>query len=139
MKTVKRASTPVAPLDTRPTPEPTGDPSQSTTVHITSNSDFSLILPDTPGELIGDAEAHGKSYCTPGSSAPDCINKFGEGFITAAAYEASDDGAYVQVTGCIDPTKFHLDPTDGGGQFDVRYPNGAQCTYGGYGASFIEL
>jgi hypothetical protein len=22
---------------------------------------------------------------------------------------------------------------------DVRYPNGAQCTFGGQGASFIEL
>jgi len=45
----------------------------------------------------------------------------------------------LQVTGCIDPSKFHLDPLDAGGQFDVRYPNGAQCTFAGYGASFIEL
>jgi hypothetical protein len=44
-----------------------------------------------------------------------------------------------QVTGCIDSTKFHLEPSDTGGQFDVRFPNGAQCTFGGQGASFIEL
>lgn len=44
-----------------------------------------------------------------------------------------------QVTGCINPAKSLLDPADEGGQLDVRYPNGAQCTFGGYGASFIEL
>src|ERR1700742_4973160 len=44
-----------------------------------------------------------------------------------------------QVTGCVDPTHFPgMSPSDEGGQFDVRYPNGAQCTFGGYGASFIE-
>ncbi|GLB34732.1 hypothetical protein LshimejAT787_0202970 [Lyophyllum shimeji] len=126
-------------INTRPTPEPTGDSSPSTTVHITDKSDFSLILPNKPGELIGDAEVDGVSYCSSSSKAPHCANNFSEGFVTAAAFEASDDGAYVQVTGCIDPTKFHLNPADAGGQFDVRYPNGAQCTFGGYGASFIEL
>jgi hypothetical protein len=45
----------------------------------------------------------------------------------------------VQVTGCLDPSKSTLDPSDAGGQLDVRFPNGAQCTFGGYGASFIEL
>ncbi|KAF5378881.1 hypothetical protein D9615_006852 [Tricholomella constricta] len=126
-------------INARPTPEPTGDPSPSTTVHITDIADFSLILPNTPGELISDAEADGVSFCSPNSASPDCVNNFPEGFITAAAFEASDDGAYIQITGCIDPAKFHLDPSDAGGQFDVRYPNGAQCTFGGYGASFIEL
>ena len=43
------------------------------------------------------------------------------------------------MTGCIDPSKSTLDPADAGGQLDVRFPNGAQCTFGGYGASFIEL
>lgn len=44
-----------------------------------------------------------------------------------------------QVTGCLDASKSSLDPSDTGGQFDVRFPNGAQCAYGGYGASFIQL
>lgn len=43
-----------------------------------------------------------------------------------------------QVTGCLDPTHSLLSPSDDGGQFDVRFPNGAQCTFGGYAASFIE-
>lgn len=44
----------------------------------------------------------------------------------------------MKVTGCIDPSKRGMAEDDGGGQFDVRYPNGAQCTFGGYAASFIE-
>ena len=43
------------------------------------------------------------------------------------------------MTGCLDVSKSSLDPSDSGGQFDVRFPNGAQCTFGGYGASFIQL
>jgi hypothetical protein len=42
------------------------------------------------------------------------------------------------VTGCINSTVYGFDENDQGGQFDVRYPNGALCTHGGYGASFIE-
>ena len=44
-----------------------------------------------------------------------------------------------QVTGCFDSSLFPFASNDKGGQFDVRFPNGAQCTFGGYGASFIEL
>ncbi|KAF8554129.1 hypothetical protein OG21DRAFT_1509272 [Imleria badia] len=44
----------------------------------------------------------------------------------------------LQITGCMDASKFPFADNDDGGQFDVRYPNGAQCTFGGYGASFIE-
>lgn len=38
----------------------------------------------------------------------------------------------------MDASKFPFADDDDGGQFDDRYPNGAQCTFGGYGASFIE-
>ena len=91
-----------------------------------------------------------------------------DGFITAAAVARADDGSWIQVsesprvadrccvrlgngylaqsfitaisqvTGCLDPAKSGLDLSDSGGQFDVRFPNGAQCTFGGYAASFIE-
>jgi hypothetical protein len=45
---------------------------------------------------------------------------------------------YPQVTGCLNPSLFPFAAHDDGGQFDVRFPDGAQCTFGGYGASFIE-
>ncbi|TFY65825.1 hypothetical protein EVG20_g5267 [Dentipellis fragilis] len=148
-----------APQDTRPTPAPTGDPSPSTTVHIENENDFALIMPGNPGgkhgaahtslatpeadtcfpELVSDAEADGISFCTPGTADSGCTNRLPDGFITAATVAKADDGAWIQVTGCLDTSKFHLDPSDTGGQFDVRYPQGAQCTFGGYGASFIEL
>ncbi|KAI0090095.1 hypothetical protein BDY19DRAFT_887676, partial [Irpex rosettiformis] len=128
-------------LDTRPTPQPTGTPSHATTVHITSTADFALLLPSTNRELISDAESDGVSYCSHASTGDSCADrpKLPVGFITAAALNKSDDGSWIQVTGCLDNSKFHLDPSDAGGQFDVRFPNGAQCAFGGYGASFIEL
>ncbi|KAI0266247.1 hypothetical protein BC834DRAFT_876224 [Gloeopeniophorella convolvens] len=125
--------------DTRPTPEPTGDPSPATTVHITTAKDFALLLPTQPGELVSDAEADGQAYCTPESASDSCHFTMPEGLITASSMQQSDDGSWIQVTGCLDASKFHFDPNDSGGQMDVRFPNGAQCTFGGYGASFIEL
>jgi len=126
-------------LDTRPTPEPTGQPSIDTTVFITSVDDFSLLLPAIPDELVSDAEEDAKMYCTPGSSGDICEKKMDEGFITAASLMRAHDNSWIQVTGCIDSSKFHFNANDAGGQMDVRYPNGAHCTFGGVGASFIEL
>ncbi|KAA1475036.1 hypothetical protein DENSPDRAFT_841754 [Dentipellis sp. KUC8613] len=137
--TLDERQDPTPPEDIRPTPAPTGDPSPSTTVHIENENDFALIMPGNPGELVSDAEADGISFCTPGTADPGCTNRLPDGFITAAAIAKADDGSWIQVTGCLDTSKFHLDPSDTGGQFDVRYPQGAQCTFGGYGASFIEL
>ena len=39
-------------LYTRPPPEPTGAPSLQTTVHITNDKDFALLLPKTPGGMF---------------------------------------------------------------------------------------
>ncbi|KAI0754100.1 hypothetical protein C8Q80DRAFT_1136930 [Daedaleopsis nitida] len=125
--------------NTKPTPEPTGVASRSTTVHIKDERDFALLLPDRSHELISDAESDGVAFCTPGSTEGTCERRFAEGFIRAAAISRSEDGSYIQVTGCLDRGKSSLDPSDSGGQFDVRFPNGAQCTFGGYGASFIQL
>lgn len=107
-------------------------------------------------ESIADAENDGVAYCSGDSQDSACLRHLDNGFIRAVAVTHSDDSAWVQVyrshriidhphttfflqvTGCIDPSKSHLDPSDDGGQFDVRFPNGAQCSFGGYGASFIE-
>ncbi|KAI0779218.1 hypothetical protein BC629DRAFT_1290008 [Irpex lacteus] len=140
-RTVRRQEEDRASLDLRPTPQPTGDPSDATTVYIASAADFAILLPGINGELISDAENDGVSYCTSDSAEGSCADRprLPVGFITAAAMKESDDGSWIQVTGCLDNSKFHLDPSDAGGQFDVRFPNGAQCAFGGYGASFIEL
>ncbi|KAF9032171.1 hypothetical protein BDZ89DRAFT_1063554 [Hymenopellis radicata] len=109
----------------------------STTIHINDRDDFAILAPATASQSIADAENDAIAFCSSGSSR-QCDNTIPDGFITAAAVEYADDGSYVQITGCIDPSKFDMSPIDDGGQYDVRYPNGAQCTFGGYGASFIE-
>ncbi|KLO14720.1 hypothetical protein SCHPADRAFT_825911 [Schizopora paradoxa] len=120
-----------------PTPAPTGSNSSLTTIHITDENDFALLLPTRPGELISDAESDAQAYCST-TTGPVCSNIMSAGFIKAAAISKSPNNDWIQVTGCIDPSKMSLSPDDEGGQLDVRFPNGAQCMYGGYGASFIE-
>ena len=106
-------------LDTRPTPEPTGEPSTETTIFITGENDFALLLPATPGgmfefvlvtgvpprsnpsfiiELVSDAESNAKAFCTPGSSGYPCMNKMPDGFVTAAALASANDNSWIQVT-----------------------------------------
>ncbi|KIY47349.1 hypothetical protein FISHEDRAFT_45528, partial [Fistulina hepatica ATCC 64428] len=130
-------------VDTEPTPQPTGVSSPLTTVMINSETQFALLLPDQQGELVSDAEDDGVAYCTPAQAQANdpehpCTHVMQDGFVTAAAVETSPDGAYIQVTGCLNPVLSTLLPSDDGGQFDVRFPDGAQCAFGGYGASFIE-
>lgn len=48
-KQYRKRESQTAPGDTRPTPEPTGASSASTTVHIIDEHDFALLLPDRPG------------------------------------------------------------------------------------------
>lgn len=122
-------------VNAAPTPQPTGPTSVSTTVYINNVSDFALLLPSRDGELISDAESDAIAYCTNGS---DCQNALPADFVTGAIVSEASDGSYIQITGCLDPGKFHFAQDDAGGQMDVRFPNGAKCTFGGYGASFIE-
>ncbi|KAK0220152.1 hypothetical protein IW262DRAFT_1272760 [Armillaria fumosa] len=121
-------------LNTSPTPAPTGPNSPDTTVHITNSSDFALLMPRNSDKPVSSSENDAIAYCSSGSS---CAYALPDGFITAAeVYNV--EGTYVQITGCMDSSKMSMSSKDDGGQFDVRYPNGAQCTFGGYGASFIE-
>ncbi|KAL5514618.1 hypothetical protein ACEPAG_1934 [Sanghuangporus baumii] len=135
IKSTKPKAAKRSPMNMSPTPAPTADGSSDTTVYINNEGDFALLLPNIPGELISDAESDGVSFCMSGG----CTRAMPDGFITAAAVERASDGVlWIQVTGCIDPSKSTLSTSDDGGQFDVRFPNGAQCAFGGYGASFIE-
>ncbi|KAI9511047.1 hypothetical protein F5148DRAFT_975809, partial [Russula earlei] len=116
---------------------PTGQPSIDTTVFIDSVNEFALLLPAIPGGMTcPDAEMNAKSFCTPESSSDLCKLMMPDGLITAASLASAEDNSWIQVTGCIDSSKFHFNADDAGGQFDVRFPNGARCTFGG---SFIEL
>lgn len=60
-KTTKRPTPSADRLDTRPTPEPTGDPSPSTTVHIADENNFSLLTPNKPGGMRFSHPSHCKN------------------------------------------------------------------------------
>ncbi|KIK97203.1 hypothetical protein PAXRUDRAFT_136817 [Paxillus rubicundulus Ve08.2h10] len=130
----RAGGTPTKRQNDQPTPEPTGGSSTLTTVYISGPNEFALLLPGND-ELVSDAEDDGVVFCTSGSG---CANPFPTGFITGSAVAEAADGSYIQITGCMDSSQFPFAQGDDGGQFDVRFPNGAQCTFGGYGASFIE-
>ncbi|KDQ51181.1 hypothetical protein JAAARDRAFT_62755 [Jaapia argillacea MUCL 33604] len=123
--------------NTSPTPAPSGDPHSGTTVHIADGTDFALLMP-SGGEMISDAENDGSSYCSESSKDSTCLHHLPVGFIRASSVSRADDDSWIQVTGCMDSSKYPFASGDDGGQFDVRFPNGAQCTFGGYGASFIQ-
>ncbi|KAF9014608.1 hypothetical protein BDZ89DRAFT_1166761 [Hymenopellis radicata] len=91
----------------------------STTIHINDRDDFAILAPATPSQSIADAENDAIAFCSSGSSR-QCDNIIPDGFITAAAVEYADDGSYVQITGCIDPSKFDMSPTDDGGQIGTQ-------------------
>ena len=77
------------------------------------------------------------SFCTPGAP-QNCARTMPQGLIAAASVAHSGNGEWIQVTGCLNPSAFPFAAHDDGGQYDVRFPNGAKCEFGGYGASFIE-
>ncbi|KAF8551490.1 hypothetical protein OG21DRAFT_1478103 [Imleria badia] len=120
-----------------PGPEPTGDSSASMTAYVSgSNSfaEFGWVPCSLCFQLLRFLSLFAEMVSTDGTV---CGN-LSPTFITGAAYSVAADGLYVQITGCIDASKFPFVDNDDSGQFDVRYPNGAQCTSGGYGASFIQ-
>jgi len=129
----------VYPRDSSPTPAPTGPSQESTTVHITDASNFAILLPKQGSHSsIADSESDAQSYCI--GSGCNGLPTLAQGFIAAADVQSggSGNGRWIQVTGCINPSAMSLNTDDRGGQYDVRFPNGAQCTFGGYGKSFIE-
>ncbi|KAI8379633.1 uncharacterized protein BYT42DRAFT_496572, partial [Radiomyces spectabilis] len=107
-------------------------------VLIHSDSDFCLFLPPQPGLDVATNEDNGIPFCTNPDNVPGS-KPFPEGFITTAHYQKND--TYEQITGYIDASKYQLQPTDGGGQYDSHgdgKPKGASCQNYDYFVSLIE-
>lgn len=85
-------------------------------IQVTSNDNFCSYLPPSPGETIAKGEGNAVPFCTqkqePGT------RTFPEGFIVSSHFDQTD--TYVQVTGRIDPSKYELSESDGGGQYDNK-------------------
>ncbi|KAH8925260.1 hypothetical protein BT69DRAFT_1240244 [Atractiella rhizophila] len=116
----------------------------SITVHVTSKTDYCLILPKDKHTDIGDSEYDGgmRSYCTSPVSGQGTLNK--SFFTKSTLKKGTGKGAWIQLTGCIDPSKSdRLNANDGGGQYDSSggdggqgNPKGSVCT--GYN-HYVEL
>ncbi|KAI8890976.1 hypothetical protein K501DRAFT_235875 [Backusella circina FSU 941] len=105
---------------------------------IVDANNFCVFLPptDSTDRLISDTEWNAQAFCH--GKAPKATNagKLESGFIQSAHYVKTKD--YVQITGQIDPSKANLDPTDEGGQYDVKAPKGATCAGWTYFVNLIE-
>src|ERR1043166_170459 len=101
---------------------------------VESEQVFCSFLPTLPGQEIGISEGTAIAFCTQESkNAPGSII-FPTGFIQSAHFAKTD--THVQVTGKMDASKYQLDATDGGGQYDTNAPPDAVCT--GY-KNFVNL
>ncbi|KAJ7584623.1 hypothetical protein C8J56DRAFT_1166652 [Mycena floridula] len=131
-------------LNMTPTPPPVAEGSPSRTVFVNPEAkEFALFLPRR-GQLVSESESEATSYCS-NTADPSCAYQqpFPEGLIESVNFDSdpATEGppAWIQATGCLKSDNGYVDPKDDGGQYDIRYPDGAQCTFGGYGASFIQL
>ncbi|KAG8949771.1 hypothetical protein FRC04_008311 [Tulasnella sp. 424] len=116
-------------------------------VYIADATTFCMIMPRTPHTDIGVSETPGgmMTFCThPYSPLQGTIPQ--DFFRNVSFVQATGRSGkpYVQLTGCIDPTKIdHLNANDGGGQYDSNGGDGgrgnpidSECI--GYN-SYVEL
>lgn len=107
-------------------------------VQLTSPNDFCLFLPPEPGLEVAINEDNGKPFCLNPATVPDS-KPFPQGFITTAHYQQTE--SYTQITGFFDRTKYNLNATDEGGQYDSHAhhkPTGASCQNFPFFVSLIE-
>ncbi|KAH8554526.1 hypothetical protein BGW37DRAFT_436102 [Umbelopsis sp. PMI_123] len=108
------------------------------TINVTADS-LCIFMPKTPRELIAASEHDAIAFCNNTAAAPGA-KEIPKGFIKSAHFvNGTGQGNYVQYTGSIDVSKYSLNSTDGGGQYDNHgngKPVGASCE--GY-AYFVEL
>ncbi|KAI9493933.1 hypothetical protein BDB00DRAFT_905710 [Zychaea mexicana] len=138
-------------LSTRDVQNSTSTTTSNKEVVIHSGDDFCLFLPPQPGLEVASHENDGAPFCSISNDVPGA-SQFPQGgrafeahylfhtdFITTAHYERSE--AYEQVTGFFDRTKYNLQESDGGGQYDSHAshkPTGATCAGYPYFVSMIE-
>jgi len=93
-------------------------------------------MPKTPGETIAASEATAIAFCNNTASAPGA-KALPEGFIKSTHFlSGTGQGNYVQYTGAIDPAKYSLSTTDGGGQYDDHVSH-FSCTQKFFGFKFF--
>lgn len=107
-------------------------------IQLVDSTNFCTFLPPagSTDRIISNTEWNAQAYCMGNTPEATNANKLPDGFILSAHYVATDD--YVQITGQIDPSKAQLDPSDDGGQYDIKAPNGASCVGYDFFVNLIE-
>ncbi|KAI9317281.1 hypothetical protein BX666DRAFT_1944126 [Dichotomocladium elegans] len=107
-------------------------------VQLTSAQDFCMFFPPSPGMLVAPNEDNGIPFCSKAGRTKGA-KAFPKGTITTAHYLKTSK--YAQVTGYFDRTKYKLQMTDGGGQYDNHNkgkPVGATCKGYKYFVQMLE-
>ncbi|CAG8522842.1 6365_t:CDS:1 [Dentiscutata erythropus] len=96
-------------------------------ITVVSEDEFCGFLPKTAGQDIGSSEDDAVTFCRniPTANAPGA-QQYPPGFILSAHFYKDDANGFVQVTGRLD-NSIYVDPSDGGGQYDIKAPGGASC------------
>ncbi|KAF9399618.1 hypothetical protein BGX21_005921 [Mortierella sp. AD011] len=103
---------------------------------INADGSFCTMLPPYGVNNVAINEACANSYCFDGKYTNSSTHLVGPSdFILSSHYVANTTNSYVQITGCIDSSKWGLSPTDEGGQMDSH---GWKYTCSGY-KKFLSL
>ncbi|KAF9122072.1 hypothetical protein BGW39_010051 [Mortierella sp. 14UC] len=103
---------------------------------LISINEYCIFLPPKAGGGISESEDSAIAFCNkPIASAPKA-KILPAGFIKSIHLTRNTQKQWVQITGRIDRTKYRLSSKDGGGQYDIKAPQGA--SYAGY-KYFVEL
>jgi hypothetical protein len=102
-------------------------------IQVNSDTAFCSFMPPHNGDDIGGTENDGIPFCTSSSLGGQT---FPSGFIQSAHYTSTSN--YQQVTGRIDRTKYSLNASDGGGQYDNKDIGSTTCNGYNYFVNLIE-
>ncbi|KAG0002255.1 hypothetical protein BGZ80_001273 [Entomortierella chlamydospora] len=103
---------------------------------VNADGSFCTMLPPYGVNNVAINEACANSYCFNGKYTNTSTHLVGPSdLILSSHYVANTTNSYVQITGCIDGSKWGLSPTDEGGQMDSH---GWKYTCSGY-KKFLSL
>lgn len=106
---------------------------------VESADDFCFFLPPQDSNLdISDNEDKAIAICTKKLDDAPGAQLFPKGFIQSAHFQRNTEKDWVQVTGKMVPKIYGLNKNDGGGQYDVKAPEGAMCAGYKYFVNMVE-
>lgn len=104
---------------------------------VASQDDFCMFLPPAPGLVVAPAEPNSTVFCSQPNNALGPT--FPSGLVLSEHFYNNVTSQYVQVTGCIDITKYNLQGNDEGGQYDSHgSPPAATCEGYNYFVNVLE-